>query len=253
MAEVEFQYDAMYDLLLVSRGKRLIGVCYAKPGVALFEVGDSVADLEFYSQTIFTVCLVELMKRHGRFSLHAAGITVGDSGILLAGPSGAGKSTLAIVLLQSLGRRAGFLGDDMLFLTAGAGGIRMLGWPEPIDVGEWTQRSFPTLVPRMHRAATSRRKGLIAASQVAGSVPVLSARPEVIIFPRVTDQDKSALIPISPDEALLELAPNVLLTEVTSSQAHLDALGSLAGQSRCYRLEAGRDIESLPGLLLGLI
>jgi hypothetical protein len=253
MGDVEFQYDAMYDLLLVSRGKRLIGVCYAKPGVAIFEGGNSAGDLELYSQTMFTVCFVELMKRHGRYSLHAAGISVGDSGILLAGPSGAGKSTLAIVLLQSLGKRAGFLGDDMLFLTAGPFGIQMHGWPEPINVGEWTQRRLPNLLPRMHRTATARRKGQIAASQVAGATPALNARPEVIVFPRVTEQAKSFLTPISPDDALLELAPNVLLTEATSSQAHLGVLGSLAGQCRCYRLETGRDIESLPGLLLGLI
>jgi hypothetical protein len=253
MADVEFQYDAMYDLLLVSRGKRLIGVCYAKAGVALFEVGSSIGDLELYSQTMFTVCFVELMKRHGRYSLHAAGISVGDSGILLAGPSGAGKSTLTIVLLQSLGKRAGFLGDDMVFLSAGARGIRMLGWPEPIAVGEWAQQRFPTLLPHMGSTATAGRKGQIAASQVAGATPALDARPEVIIFPRVTGEAKSVLIPISPDDALLELAPNVLLTEATYSQAHLEMLGALAGQCRCYRLETGRDIENLPGLLLGLI
>jgi hypothetical protein len=58
---------------------------------------------------------------------------------------------------------------------------------------------------------------------------------------------------MSLDEALIELAPNVLLTEETSSRAHLEVLGSLARQCRCYRLEAGRDIETLPHLLLGLI
>jgi hypothetical protein len=254
VADVEFRYDDAYDLLFVTCGQRLVGVCHGQRGVALFEVGaDSVDDLELYSQTLFTVCLVELMKRHGRFSLHAAGIAVADKGILIAGPSGAGKSTLAIVLLQSLGERARFLGDDMLFLSSGAGGIRALGWPEPIDVGEWTQRKLPNLLARMHMTATAGRKGQIAAAEVAGAIPVLDTRPEVIVFPRVTEQATSSLIPMSPDEALLELAPNVLLTEATSSQAHLAALGFLARQCRCYRLEAGRDIESLPGLVLGLI
>jgi hypothetical protein len=254
VADIEFRYDDMYDLLFVSRARRLIGVCYAKRGVALFEVvADSIDDLELYSQTFFTVCLVELMKRQGRFSLHAAGISVGDAGILLAGPSGAGKSTLAVVLLQSLGLRAGFLGDDMLFVSSGTGGIRVLGWPEPIDIGEWTQRRLPTLLPRMQMAATVGRKGQIAASDVAGSIPARDARPEVIVFPQLTERANSTLTPMSLDEALIELAPNVLLTEETSSRAHLEVLGSLARQCRCYRLEAGRDIETLPHLLLGLI
>jgi len=155
--------------------------------------------------------------------------------------------------LQSIGNRAGFLGDDMLFLTACDGELRVLGWPEPIDVGEWTQRRLPALVPRMQMTATAGRKGEIAASAVAGAVPTLDARPEVIVFPRVTGLPTSTLTPLSPDEALVELAPNVLLTEATSSQAHVAVLGSLARQCRCYRLEAGTDIERLPDLVLGLI
>jgi hypothetical protein len=254
VADVEFRYDDAYDLMFVSLAQRLVGVCYAKRGVALFEVAsDSVDDLELYSQTLFTVCFVELMKRRGRFSLHAAGICVGDAGILLAGPSGAGKSTLGILLLQSLGQRAGFLGDDMLFLSSGAGEVRVHGWPEPIDVGEWTQRRLPTLLPRMQTPATVARKGQIGGSEVAGAIPALDARPGVIVFPQVTERVKSTLTPMSPDEALIELAPNVLLTEATASQAHLAVLGSLARQCRCFRLEAGKDLESLPALLLGLM
>lgn len=254
MGDVEFRYDQSSDLLFVRRGNRLVGVCNPNVGDAHFEVRvDTAADLDLYSETFFTVCLVELMKRHRLFSLHAAGISVGDAGILFAGPSGAGKSTLAIILLESIGSRAGFLGDDMLFLSAGAGEIRVLGWPEPIDVGEWTQRRLPALLPRMQVRATMRRKGQIAASDVAGAIPALEARPELIIFPRVTKQAKSTLAPISLDEALLELTPNVLLTEATSSKAHLAALGALARQCRCYRLDTGADAERLPGLLLGLI
>ena len=58
---------------------------------------------------------------------------------------------------------------------------------------------------------------------------------------------------MDPAEALLELAPNVLLTEVRSSQAHLDALAELARTCACYRLETGRDFDALPGLLRGLV
>jgi hypothetical protein len=254
VAGIQFQYDDTHDHLFVSRGKRVIGMCDAGRGAAVFDVRTDEGTVdELYSQTLFTVCLVELMKRHGRFSLHAAGISVGNAGIIFAGPSGAGKSTLAIVMLQTLTRRAGFLGDDMLFLTAGADEIRMLGWPEPIHVGEWTQRALPALASRMQVPASSGRKGRIAGSEVAGAMPALDATPEVMIFPRVTARGRSTLIPLSPDEALLELAPNVLLTEATSSQAHLSVLGSLARQCRCYRLEVGTDIEALPGLLLELI
>jgi hypothetical protein len=55
------------------------------------------------------------------------------------------------------------------------------------------------------------------------------------------------------DEALLELAPNVLLTEPRSSQAHFDALAALAAASDCYRLETGRDLPAAARLLRKLL
>jgi hypothetical protein len=254
VAGTEFRYDDVYDVVFAARGDRVIGVCSARLGQVRFELApDMAADIDLYSELSFTVFLVELLKRQGRFSLHAAGISVGDTGILLAGPSGAGKSTIAVALLQSLGGRAGFLGDDMLFVRSDARGIRILGWPEPIDVGEWTQRTLPGLAPRMEVMATGRRKGSIAFSEVGAAPLSLDAGPEVIVFPRVTGRTRSTLTSMSEDEALVELAPNVLLTEAISSKAHLAALAALARQCRCYRLEAGDDIERVPGLVLGLI
>ena len=50
-------------------------------------------------------------------------------------------------------------------------------------------------------------------------------------------------------EALLELLPNVLLTEARSSQAHVDALGALVAACPAYRLATGRDFNALPVLL----
>jgi hypothetical protein len=253
-AGTQYRYDDAYDTVFAVDRDRVIGVCNARLGYVRFEIEtDALANLDLYTEISFTVFLVELFKRHGRFSVHAAGISVADRAILLAGPSGAGKSTLAVALLQSLGNRAGFLGDDMLFLRNDPSEIRVLGWPEAIDVGEWTQRSVPGLVTRMEVMAGARRKGSIGYSKLGGASLSLDARPEVIVFPRVTGRPRSTLISMSEDEALIELAPNVLLTEAVSSQAHLAALGSLARQCRCYRLESGEDVDRVPELLMNLL
>jgi hypothetical protein len=58
---------------------------------------------------------------------------------------------------------------------------------------------------------------------------------------------------MTPPEALLELAPNVLLTDLSSSQAHLDALTRLARQCACFRLYTGQDFDALPGRLGALV
>ena len=49
------------------------------------------------------------------------------------------------------------------------------------------------------------------------------------------------------------LAPNVLLTEVRSSQKHLDALGQLVKATACYRLETGRDVGALSTIFRDLL
>ena len=82
---------------------------------------------------------------------------------------------------------------------------------------------------------------------------VWECAPAVLVFPRVAGLPASELTPLSPGEALLELAPNVLLTEARSSQGHLDTLAELVERSACYRLETGTDLESAVELLGGLL
>jgi hypothetical protein len=78
---------------------------------------------------------------------------------------------------------------------------------------------------------------------------VWECAPAVLVFPRVAGAPESELSPLSPGEALLELAPNVLLTEARSSQGHLDALAELVERSDCYRLATGKDLEAAVRLL----
>jgi hypothetical protein len=58
---------------------------------------------------------------------------------------------------------------------------------------------------------------------------------------------------VSFDEALLELAPNVLLTEPSSSQRHLGALGSLVRAGRCFRVTTGRDFDQVAATIRQLL
>jgi hypothetical protein len=66
----------------------------------------------------------------------------------------------------------------------------------------------------------------VRAEEVYGAEVIWECLPEALVFPRVANRPKSILKPMDPGEALRELAPNVLLTEARSSQAHLDALAA---------------------------
>jgi hypothetical protein len=203
------------------------------------------------SRLFVTLSLIELLKRRGLYHLHAAGLSLNGQGIVVSGTSGAGKTTLAVALV-----RAGFdfLSDDMLLLREGAGGLRALGFPDQSDVADETVAMFPELRAALNPAG--RRvgwKSQIRVEEFYGVNTVWECRPAVVIFPRIGRQEQSVLTPIDRDEALLELLPNLFLTEAASSQAHLDALTRLAQDAQCYRLETGRDFDALAARLRGLV
>lgn len=207
-------------------------------------------NLWLISHPMFTLPLIESLKRRGLYSIHAAGLSINGRGLLIAGISGSGKSTLTLILLRA---GFGFLGDDMAFLSPAPGQLRVLAFPDEIDVTDETAAFFPELVhilssPRLPNWPKRR----LLAEEFYPVDFVSQCQPGVLIFPRVADQTKSVLHPLGQDEALLELAPNVLLTDARSSQAHLDALAELVKASDCYRLESGRDFTELPKLLGGL-
>jgi hypothetical protein len=57
------------------------------------------------------------------------------------------------------------------------------------------------------------------------------------------------LTPITSDEAFLELAPNVLLTEAESTRAQFEVLAQLVKSTPLYRLRTGRDFDRIPQLV----
>jgi hypothetical protein len=200
---------------------------------------------------LFTLPLIELMKRYGRFSLHAAGVAVEGYGLLLAGSSGSGKSTLSLALL-----RAGFdfLGDDMLFLEAAPGSVQVLAFPDEIDLTESTARFFPELawVPDAPRAM-GWPKWSFGAAQLYPTKFAMTCRAKVLVFPRVVPSGRSTLEPLPAQEALIELAPNVLLTEKQSAAAHFAVLAELVRSCVCYRLTTGRDFDDVARMLRRLL
>jgi HPr kinase/phosphorylase len=65
-------------------------------------------------------------------AIHANGVVIGDSGILIRGPSGSGKSTLSyrlITLAHQNGHFARLIGDDRIILHANGGRLIATGHP----------------------------------------------------------------------------------------------------------------------------
>jgi hypothetical protein len=123
-----------------------------------------------------------------------------------------------------------------------------------VDLTEESAAFFPELLPHLTSPEHGGwRKRQLQAERLPGTEVVWECAPGALVFPRVSGREESRLSPMSRDEALLELAPNVLLTEPRSSQTHLDALAALAAASDCYRLETGRDLPAVARLLRSLL
>ena len=248
----DFCYDESAEALFIVCGDRVRMRCDAAGG----RVETSIARMEaaglwLLSHPLVTLPLMEMTKHRGLFPVHAASVAIEGVCLIFPGASGSGKSTLALALA-----RAGWdlLGDDMLFLTPGRDGPLVHAFPEPIDLTDHTIELFPELadlaaVPRL----PGWPKRQLHLTERYGTRIAWDCRPAALIFPQVVNRDRSLLTPMDRDGALLELVPNVLLTEARATQAHLDALAVLVGQCACYRLETGRDLDALPSLLQPLL
>jgi hypothetical protein len=112
-------------------GRGTVGGADARRGEAWCTVPPELAfDPERLGAEVVDPLLLFLLTRSGRVPVHAAGVCVGNTAVILAGPSGAGKSTLAHAAL-----RAGLdvLSDDTLFVESEPD-LRVWGYPRPIHL-----------------------------------------------------------------------------------------------------------------------
>jgi hypothetical protein len=246
----EVLYDDRTDRLHLAYGPALLGLAELARGHAVFTLARLDEELFWaLSHPLFTVALVEMAKRRDRFALHAGGVVAEGRALLLAGGSGAGKSTLALALA-----RAGhaLLGDDTLFLAREGGRLRVLPFPDQVDLDEPALAFFPELRAGLTPARPGWRKRQLPAGRASRAPLAAACAPGLLLVPRVAGVRETRIAPLDPPEALLELLPNVLLTEPVSSQAHLDALGELVERSECHRVDTGTDLDAAAGAIAAL-
>jgi hypothetical protein len=257
-------YDTPYGTLRYfphagATGGELAGVhlwCDRERGVATIRAREfRDRGLYFATHPLTTIALMELMERHRRFSLHAAClVSPAGNGILLCGPSGSGKSTLTMALAAS---GLQFLSDDVVFLAhrpADAGGVEALGFADTIGLSAFAAERFPELRERAAEApARGFPKRLARIEDLVGRPAVLRCIPRAVVFPSVASDQASVIGRLDPGEALLRLAPDVLLTEPYGTQAHLDAIGALLRQVSCFAVTSGADLERAASMIVDAV
>jgi hypothetical protein len=245
----EVRYDEDADVLSIVHREGVRVECAIGAGEVLASVRvPGPPSPWLLSRPMFSLPLMELLKRRGRFGLHAAGVALGDAAILAPGQSGAGKSTLAFALA-----RDGFelLGDDLVFLTRDHDALRALPFADEIELGDEASALFSELAsPAAAVRGWPKRRWSPRALGLSVARP---SAPRVLLFPTPVRSAQSRVLPITNDSALLELLPNVILTDRESCEAHVDVLEELVRTSDCYRLETGHDLVALPALVRKLV
>ena len=211
---------------------------------------DRRAPLWLLSRPMFTLPLLEQLKRRGRYGVHAGGVARDGRAILLAGSSGSGKSTLTLACVSA---GLDFMADDLVFLRTGDDGIQAVGLAEDADVLPETVALLPELGPVLPPREPGFAKHAVAPDADLAARVARSATPAVIVFPAIAGTRHSRLEPVGAAEALLALVPDMLLTAPAPAQAQLAVLRELVGSCRCYRLATGRDLGEAAATVSSLL
>jgi len=216
------------------------------PHAAIWMSPAAVSNLREAERSFLLVVLVFVLRRLGWYHVHGATfIDPSGRGWLLPGSSRSGKSTTT-ALLASRGWEVGT--DDIGFLVNRGSAVATLGFHSRIAL-----RSGALELLRLGDGLllAHRRKEGFSPEELGGTwVPEVI--PRVIAFPRIGERTSMALM--APGESLSSLVKwsHWVLYEPVHSQEHLDALGRVAAQARCYDLTLGPDLFDNPDLLLEL-
>ncbi len=236
------------------------------PGGAPIEAAIAPADREIVpgsAGTALQIALVLALRRAGLFHLHGAALVLGSGvPVLVVGGSGAGKTTTTLALLEA---GAEYLGDDALYLAAGAraGGVDVVAFPRAFHLGPATLATFPRLLPLADPpAAHGDKRPLNPARAYRGRFRPFFSLPAgpagaLALFPSIAAaEEETALAPLARADAfghLLASSGALIIPAAAGRAENLALLGALLGALRCHEIRLGADVLAAPAAVAARI
>ncbi len=225
----------------------------SKSGVV--ELDESFWQKAFYAQNSFIIMgLILLFWQYGYHELHGAALAKNGKGLLIIGPSGSGKSTLAICLI-----RQGwcFLTDDMILLHKGGKSVEALTIRKYFKVDIEVIKKFPELSRISSEPAPRlKNKVFLYLDEVFSGKQLYRCTPEIIIFPRITRDAESRLVPMKQSSAFIKLLLNNcynMFLEKRTIKNRSNTMESLMAQAMSYELNLGLDLYENPGKIYDIV
>jgi len=176
------------------------------------------------------------MENKGIHILHAAGLGIGDDGILIAGKGGIGKSTTTLTALQS---GFSYLGDDNCLVSLN---------PEPtihsmyntVKLNWNNVKNFTDLhEPLENESEVQLEKALFFVEQFKSECLVESLPLRAILTPAIVARKESGITKAKPMDMLKMLAPSTIFQSPSSGSLVLPFLSKLVQKIPVYKLELG--------------
>jgi hypothetical protein len=189
-------------------------------------------------------------KKYSLQLLHAGAVGTNAGGILLVGEGGSGKSTTALACLDS---ELSYVSDDYCLLDMDSHPYAHSVYCSAKISREGVVR-FPYLVSAVeNKERLQEEKALLFLNKhwpkkVTKGFPV-----RALLIPRIMDIKRTNLIPTSPRNGLMALAPSTLFQLRGACQADLTFMAELTRLIPSFILELGNDTSNIPNFILELV
>lgn len=175
--------------------------------------------------------------------VHAGAVGTASGGALIVGKAGSGKSTS---VLACLGSGLSYAGDDGVAVSAGGTPfVHSLYCTAKLEP-DHLRRALPHLASALEDSEDTHMGKRMFFLERDRSAELTAGFPlRAVLLPRVTDNARCAIRPVSAGAGLLALAPSTLLQLPGSRPQRLRHMAEVLRRVPTFALELGRDLSTV--------